>query len=213
MVGRGVLLEALDAAAVESVLSVGRRKLDIEHTKLRQIEHADFLDFSAIADDLAGLDACFWCIGVPSTGLDEQAYTRITYDFTMAAAKVMHERSPDLCFCFVSGAGTDATEQGRTMWARVKGKAENALEEVGFRDVVLFRPAMIKPMRGARPRGTLYRAAYAVLGVLLPIFRAFGAATSTVEVGKAMINAAQGKATKQILDSRDINELAATTDP
>ena len=127
----------------------------------------------------------------------------------MAAAQVLHERSPDLCFCFVSGAGTDSTGKGRVMWARVKGRTENALQELGFREVVLFRPAFIRPLRGAQPWGALYRTLYAVLGVLFPLFRALGQATSTVEIGRAMVAAGLGLVPKQVLDSPDINALAA----
>lgn len=209
MIGWGVLLEALDSPAVTRVLSVGRRTLDIEHPKLRQIVHEDFEDFGSVADELTDIDACLWCLGTSAAGLDEAAYTRITYDFTMAAAKILHARSPDLRFCFVSGAGTDDTEKGRTMWARVKGKTENALRRVGFREVILFRPALIKPMRGAKPRGALYRIMYAIFGVLSPLLRVLGMATSTVEVGRSMVAAAQGKSSQPVLDSNDINALAA----
>lgn len=208
LVGRGVLLEALDDPGVERVVSVARRPSGVTHDKLQDIEHDDFTDFDPIADQLADLDACFWCLGISSAGLDEAAYTRITYDFTMAAAKVLKEKNPDMVFCFVSGAGTDDTEQGRTMWARVKGKTENALKGMGFRTTVLFRPAFIKPMRGSSPRGALYKVMTAILGLFAPLFRALGAATSTVEIGRAMLAAARGNAPKQILDSRDINALA-----
>ncbi|MCA9539737.1 MAG: NAD(P)H-binding protein [Myxococcales bacterium] len=210
MIGRGVLLEALDSPVITEVISVGRRPVDVEHAKLRQIEHADFEHFEALADDFTGLDACFWCLGVQSAGLDEAAYSRITYAYTMAAARVLRERSPGLRFCFVSGAGTDATEKGRTMWARVKGRTENALSAMGFADVIHFRPALIRPMRGSKPRGTAYVITYAILGVFMPLFRLFGGATSTVEIGRAMIAAAQGKSEQKVLDSPAINRLAAT---
>lgn len=208
MVGRGVLLESLDSPNVGKVLSISRRPLDIEHPKLRELRHDDLTDFSAISDQLAGLDACFWCLGTTSVGLDEAAYTRITYDFTMAAAKVLHEKNPDMRFCFVSGAGTDDTEGGRVMWARVKGKAENNLKNVGFGEVILFRPAFIRPMRGCKPRGKGLRLTYALLGFVIPLSRMFGYATSTVEVGRAMIAAALGRSERQVLDSREINHLA-----
>ncbi|MCX4248001.1 NAD(P)H-binding protein [Paraliomyxa miuraensis] len=214
MIGMGVLLELLDRTEITRVLSVGRRRIAVDHPRaeaeLEQIVHEDFEDFEPLASAFEGLDACLWCLGTASGGMDEATYTRITHDFTMAAAKVLHARSPGLRFCFVSGAGTDDTEQGRAMWARVKGKTENALRRVGFGDVVLFRPAFIRPMRGTSPRGALYRTMYAVMGVFYPLLRAFGGATSTVEVGRAMIAAAMGKAEAKVLDSRAINALAAT---
>jgi hypothetical protein len=209
MIGCGVLREALDSPAVASVLSIGRRTVELEHPKLRQLTHDNFEDFSAIADELQGLDACFWCLGTTSVGLDEAAYTKITYDLTMAAAKVLYEQSPEMRFCFVSGSKTDATERGRVMWARVKGKAENALRAMAFREVIIFRPAFVRSMKGCGPRGTIIRILYAVFAITFPLFRAVGAATSTVEMGKAMIAAALGMSDKQVLDSPDINELAA----
>jgi uncharacterized protein YbjT (DUF2867 family) len=206
MVGRGVLGEALGSSEIDEVISVGRSKLDLEHPKLRQIEHADFEDFEPLADELVGLDACFWCLGTTSVGHDEASYTRITHTFTMAAAAVLARQSPDLCFCFVSGAGTDA--QGRAMWARVKGRTENDLKNVGFRDVVLFRPAFIRPGHGGKPRG-MGRYLVPIIGIFNPLLRALGGATSAVEVGRAMIAAAAGKPHSQVLETRDINELAA----
>ena len=208
MVGRGVLLEALDSPSVGKILSVSRRPSDVAHPKLRQQLHDDFEHFDALGNQLSGLDACFWCLGATSAGKDEATYTRITYDFTMAAAKVLHEKNPDMRFCFVSGAGTDDTESGRVMWARVKGKAENALKRLGFREVIIFRPALIKPMRGCLPSGRLNRAMYTFFGFFAPLLRPFGMATSTVEIGRAMVAAALGRSERQVLDSREINRLA-----
>jgi len=208
MVGQGVLLEALDHPDVEKVLSVTRKPTGVTHAKHRELIHDDFQNYDAIADEMTGFDACFWCLGITSVGLNEAAYTLITHDFTMAAATVLHERNPNMVFCFVSGSGADASEHGRIMWARVKGKTENDLRRVGFRDVVVFRPAMIQPRRGVTPRGSL-RWLYAISGIVYPLVRALGGATSTVEVGKAMIAAAQGKADEKLLDSKGINRLAA----
>lgn len=209
MVGQGALLEALDCPDVTSVLSVGRREIDMSHPKLRQLVHDDFLNFEAVASRLSGLDACLWCLGVTSSGMDEAAYTRVTHDFTMAAAKVLHAENPDMRFCFVSGVGTDDTEQGRVMWARVKGKAENALKKVGFREVVLFRPGYIQPRRGVKSRVWMYRLFYAVFGVLYPLLRLVNRATSTAEFGRALIAGGKGLADKQLHYTRDINALAA----
>lgn len=210
LIGRGVLLEALDSPLVENVLSIGRHTVDVDDAKLRQIVHQDFSNFAPLATELSSLDACFWCLGTSSAGLDEATYTRITYDFTMAAAKVLHEQSPGLHFCFVSGAGTDSSESGRIMWARVKGKTENAVKAIGFGGVTLFRPAFIRPLRGSKPRGALYRILNPLLLALYPLLRTIGQATSTVEIGRAMIAAAAGSSQKQVLDSPAINRLAAT---
>jgi len=208
MVGQGALLEALDHPDVEHVLSVTRKSTGVKHAKHRELIHDDFVNYDAIADRMTGFDACFWCLGISSVGLNEAAYTLITHDFTMAAAKVLRERNPEMIFCFVSGSGADSSEKGRIMWARVKGKTENDLQRLGFRDVAVFRPAMIQPMRGVEPRGNL-KWMYAMFGVVYPIIRALGGATSTVEMGKAMIAAAQGKADEKLLDSKGINRLAA----
>lgn len=211
-IGAGVLLECLDSPEIGEVLSVGRRPTGRKHEKLRELTHEDFTDFSALADELGDLDAAFWCIGVPSAGLSEERYTEVTHDYTMAAAKVLYEQSPDLCFVFVSGAGADDTEKGRTMWARVKGRTENDILGMGFRSAVVFRPGMIRPRRGLEHNVRLYGIMTTLMTPLLPVFRAFGSATSTEEIGKAMIAAALGKSVgdppKQRLDSGDINELA-----
>ena len=208
MVGRGVLLECLDSPAIEEVVVVGRRPLGMQHPKLQELIHGDFTDFSVLENDLQGLHACFWCLGISAAGLKEPRYTEITYDFTMAAARVLLANNPDLRFCFVSGSGADDTEKGRVMWARIKGKTENALRGMDFKEVVIFRPAVIRPMRGSKLRGLLYRSFYLLLFVFLPLFRLLGAATSTVEIGKAMIAAGLGKADRPILTSKEINRLA-----
>ncbi|MBX3269674.1 MAG: epimerase [Sandaracinaceae bacterium] len=211
LIGRGVLLEALDHRAIGEVLTVGRRPSEVVHEKIRHLEHEDFLDFTAIAGELADLDACFWCLGISSAGVSEAEYTKITYDYTMAAAKVLAEASPGLVFCFVSGEGTDETERGRSMWARVKGRTENAVKRA-FDDAYLFRPAYIRPMRGARSKTTLYRVLDPLLVGLSPLLRPMGMATSTVEIGKAMIAAVLGLSDERLLASKQINALAAKLD-
>lgn len=209
MVGRGALLEALDHPDVTEVLSVGRREVNVDHPRLRQLVHKDFEDFAPVAEELAGFDACFWCLGVSSAGMDEAKYARITHDYTMAAAKVLFARNPDMRFCFVSGVGTDDTEQGRVMWARIKGKAENSLKKVGFRQVVLYRPGYIQPKRGVKSRVVAYRVLYALFGFLYPLLRLFNRATSTVSLGRALLAGGMGLADKSPLYARDINRLAA----
>jgi len=146
MVGQGVLRECLLDPDVERVLSIGRTRTGRRHTKLQELEHKNFLDFSPIERHLTGYDACFFCLGVTSAGMTEEAYRRITYDFTLAAARVLIQTSPQMAFVYVSGTGTDSTERGRVMWARVKGATENALQTIGFRAAYSFMPGYIQPL-------------------------------------------------------------------
>jgi uncharacterized protein YbjT (DUF2867 family) len=155
-VGGGALLECLDSPAIGDVLCVVRRPTGRTNPKLTELIHRDFTDFSAVATTLAGFDACFWCIGIPVAGTTEERYTEITHDYTVAAARVLREQSPGLRFVFVSGAGADETGQGRTMWARVKGRTENDILNMGFAGAVVFRPGMIVPQRGIRHSVRLY---------------------------------------------------------
>jgi len=209
MIGYGVLLECLDDPDVERVVTVGRRAVDLEHAKLEQIEHADFTDFGPIADRLTGFDACMWCLGVSAAGMSEEAYRRITVDFTLAAAEVLAKQNPGMTFCFISGAGTDR-DSGQ-MWARTKAEAEDRLAELPFEAVYDFRPAMIQPMRGARSTITSYRMIYAVMGPLYPLLKHFPSfITSTVQVGRAMIRVAKEGASKKTLENADICELGSS---
>lgn len=210
MIGTGVLLECLDSNDVESVCVVGRSGSGMQHAKLREIQHADFLDFAPIRDELRDVDACFWCLGVSSAGLSEEEYTRITYGYTKAAADLLYELNPQLAFCFVSGASTDSTEAGSTMWARVKGKAENLVLGKGFRRAVMFRPGYIHPMRGTRSKTAVYRIAYFFTVPLYPVLRRLFPkfVTTSVAIGRAMIVAARDGSEKAILDPPDINALA-----
>jgi uncharacterized protein YbjT (DUF2867 family) len=211
MVGQGVLRECLLASDVERVLNVGRSPSGQKHEKLREILHTDFTDLSAIEGDLAGLDACFFCLGVSSAGLSEAEYTRLTYDFTLGPARVLARRNPSMSFIYVSGAGTDSTERGRSMWARVKGKTENALFALPFKAAYMFRPGGIQPLYGAVSKTTSYRIIYTVMGPLLPVLRAIAPSsiTTTELVGRAMLNVARHGAPKKILETRDINQLGA----
>jgi uncharacterized protein YbjT (DUF2867 family) len=150
MVGQGVLRECLLDATVESVLAVGRSLTGQRHAKLREILHDNFLDFSGVESQLAGYDACFFCLGVSSVGMSEERYRHLTYDMTMAAATTLSKLNPGMVFTYVTGAGTDSTEQGRVMWARVKGKTENDLLKLPFKAAYMFRPAGIQPLHGIR---------------------------------------------------------------
>jgi uncharacterized protein YbjT (DUF2867 family) len=169
MVGQGVLLECLDDPSVSSVLAVGRRTCGVTHPKLHEIVHSDFLDYSTIEEGLRGYDACFFCLGVSAAGMSEPDYHRLTFDVTLRAAETLARLNPTMTFCYVSGTGTDSSERGRSMWARVKGKTENHLMRVPFKATYMFRPGYIQPMRGVTSSTPLYRVAYAVLGPFYPV--------------------------------------------
>jgi uncharacterized protein YbjT (DUF2867 family) len=209
MIGQGVLRECLLDPDVDRVLAIVRRATGQAHEKLHELVHADFSDYSAVESELAGYDACCYCLGVSSAGMSEPDYTRVTYDFTLAAAEVLARQSPGMTFIYVSGAGTDSTEQGRSMWARVKGRTENALLRLPFRSTYLFRPAFVQPLGGIVSRTPLYRAVYAVLGPLYPVWRAVipGYVTTTEAVGKAMLEVAKRGAATPVLENSTINAL------
>jgi uncharacterized protein YbjT (DUF2867 family) len=213
MVGSGALLECLEDPRVHSVVVVGRSPCGTRHAKLREILHADFFDFSAIQSGFAGVDACFFCLGVSSAGLPEPEYRRITFDLTLAAARAMVAVNAAVTFCYVSGAGTDSTERGRTMWARVKGQTENALLAMPFKAAFMFRPAFIQPVKGVRTKTPLYRAFYAILGPLFPVLRRLAPrhVTTSAAVGRALIEVAIGGYDRRILASEDINRVANRT--
>ncbi len=209
MVGQGVLRECLLDPDVKTVLSIVRRSTGQEHAKLREIVHKDFFDFSAIASELAGFDACFFCLGVSSAGMSEENYRRVTYDIALAAAKTLVKLNPDMTLVFVSGAGTDSSERGRLMWARVKGQTENALLRLPFKAAYMFRPGVIVPLPGIKSRTMLYRVPYAVLGPILPLLQRLfpKQVTTTEKLGRAMLTVAKHGATKPVLESSDINQL------
>ena len=206
MVGRGVLIEALDHPDVESVLVIGRRACDMSHPKMTEILHDDFLDYSGIEDCLVGYNACFFCLGITSRGMGESLYRRITHDYAVAAAEVLNRMNPDMSFCFLSGAGADETLKSTMMWARVKGETENSLRDIGFGRYFVFRPAIIQPMRGVKPSFAFYRYTAPVFPLLKLLFRPW--ITTTVEVGRAMINAVLLGYKKQTLENRDIIKLS-----
>jgi uncharacterized protein YbjT (DUF2867 family) len=207
MLGQGVLRECLLAPDVESVLSVGRAPTGQRHDKLREIVHRDFTDFSPIEAELSGLDACFFCLGVSSAGMSESEYRRVTYDFTLAAARVLAKRNPQLTFVYVSGQGTNA--DGRAMWARVKGETENALLAMPFR-AYLLRPGFIQPLHGARSRTRAYRLLYGAAAPLLPLARRLfpSQVTTTEQIGAAMLQLARHGAPERMLATPAINALS-----
>jgi uncharacterized protein YbjT (DUF2867 family) len=208
MVGQGVLRECLLDPGVRRVVSVGRTPTGQQHPKLEDIVHSDLLDLSAIESKLTNLDACFFCLGITSNGMTEEAYTRVTYDITMAAATPLARLNPDMTFIFVSGAGTDSTEKGRLMWARVKGKAENAILRT-FKAGYAFRPGVIQPLHGIRSKTKLYQAGYTIMRPLLPLLKRLfpRAITTTEQIGKAMLKIARHGAPTKILDAAAINRI------
>lgn len=208
MVGQGVLRECLRAPDVEAAITVGRTATGTQNPKLREIVHRDFLDFSPIAPSLAGVDACFFCLGVSSSGMSEADYTHLTYDFTLAAAQLLSGLNPGMTFIYVSGSGTDSSEQGRSMWARVKGRTENALLRLPMK-AFMFRPGLIRPLDGIQSKTPMYRVIYSLIKPLLPLLhRALpGQVLSTREIGQAMLAVARNGYPKPILETRDIRAL------
>lgn len=207
MVGEGVLHECLLHPDVEQVLVIGRKPCGIAHPKLREIVQADLFELSAIERALAGYNACYFCLGVSSVGMSEADYTRVTYELTMGMAETLSRLNPDMVFCYITGTGTDSTEQGRSMWARVKGRTENALLSLPFKRAYMFRPGYIHPTRGLQNTHRYYYALmwlYPFLRVLLP-----GSVVTLKQLGQAMIHAAEGMYRPSILGSKQIRELAA----
>jgi len=209
MIGQGVLRECLADPGVERVVALGRGPSGAAHPKVRDVVARDLFDLAPHAAELDGLDACFFCLGTSAAGLSEADYRRVTKDLTLSVARFLVARSPGMAFVYVSGEGTDSTEQGRVMWARVKGETENALLALPFRAACMFRPGFIQPLHGIRSRTPLYRAIYAVLSPLFPVLdRLFpDRVTDTARVGRAMLAAVRGGAPK-VVDARAINALA-----
>lgn len=209
MVGQGVLRECLAAPDVEQVTAIGRSPVGQSHPKLHDLVHGDLFDYSAIEDRLAGFDACFFCLGISSGRASEADYTRLTYDLTLAAARVLCRLNPGMTFIYVSGAATDGTERGRVMWARVKGRTENALMELPFREAVMFRPGLIRPLDGIRSKTAAYRYFYVALAPLFPILQVLAPSQvlTTRDMGQAMLKVARYGSPKPILESRDLRAL------
>ena len=222
MVGQGVLRECLLDPEVTRVLSVGRGKLppgtlgrlgsESQASKLREIIHQDFANFSSLEGDWKGYDACFFCMGVSSVGLSEETYRHLTYDFALAAGGLLARLNPGMTFIYVSGAGTDSTEKGKVMWARVKGGTENALLALPFKAAYMFRPGLIQPMDGILPRNRWLGVLLTRLGFLIILLRALFPryVTTTRLIGRAMLNAARNGFSKKWVESWDINELGQT---
>jgi uncharacterized protein YbjT (DUF2867 family) len=212
MVGQGVLRECLAASDVTLVQTVGRSATGVTHPTLREVTRPDLSDLSPVAGELGGFDACFFCLGVSSWRMKEEDYARLTYDLTLGIAQVLAPINPGMTFVYVSGVGTDSSERGSIMWARVKGRTENALQRLGFRAVYLFRPGMIVPIHGERPKAAAYKWLFPVLGPLLPLMRrAFPNSVVTTEIiGRAMLNVARHGYPQPILEPPAITAAAST---
>ncbi len=209
MVGQGVLRECLIDPTVERVLSVGRTPIGVPNEKLQELVRPNLSELGPAESELTGYDAAFDCLGISSIGRSESDYSRVTYGLTMSIAATLVRLNPGLIFIYVSGAGTDSTEHGRSMWARVKGRTENALLRLPFRAAYMFRPGAIQPVHGVRSKTAAYRVIYLLLYPFLPLLRVLapGSVTTSERVGRAMIRVAHEGASKPIIENRDINEL------
>jgi len=206
MVGKGVLLECLDHKDFSEVLVIGRNPVGIKHPKLKELIQKDLSDYSEVRDKLVGYDACFFCLGISAAGLKEDEYKRITYDFTLALAKTLLESNPNMIFNYVSGQGTDSSEKGRMMWARVKGKTENDLLNLGFKDAYMFRPGAIIPLRGIKSRTKSYQFIYDYFMWLVKLIKALApnSVVNTTQIGLAMIHSMLKSYDNKVLTPKDI---------
>lgn len=213
MVGQGVLRQCLEAHDVEAVLTVGRHALAQIHSKLRQLVQEDLFHYDTANTALQGYDTCFFCLGVSANEVDEAGYIRLNHDLPLAAAQAVLQPNPGMCFAYISGAGTDATGRGKIMWARVKGKTENALQRLGFRAVYLLRPGVIVPLHGEQSKTRVYRLFYSWFGwALQPLARWFPTQfLDTARIGQAMLQAVRTGAPSGVLEARDIDRLAQQT--
>jgi uncharacterized protein YbjT (DUF2867 family) len=210
MLGQGVLRECLLDGGVSQVVTIGRSPTGVSHPKAREIVHEDLWDYSAIQPQLRGFNACFFCLGVTSAGMNEPDYARVTYGIAAAAAQTLSDLNPEMTFVFVSGAGADSSERGRIMWARVKGKTENAILRLPFKSYV-FRPGVVLPAHGERSRTTAYRVLYAATKPVLPLLKRVwpNHILTTEQFGRAMLRVAREGAPTRVLESRDINAIAS----
>lgn len=210
MVGQGVLRECLLDDGVARVVTLGRSPTGQSHQKLREIVHGELLNLRPIQSQLTGLDACFYCLGASATGLSEADYTQINYVLTLSVAETLVRIDPDMTFVYVSGAGTDSSEHGRTMWARVKGRTENALLRLPFKAAYMLRPGLIIPMHGIKSKTRLYRAFYLLLGPMLPLMKKLfpRSIITTEQLGRVMLRLARSGYSKPIVETADLAALS-----
>ncbi|MBY0413230.1 MAG: NAD-dependent epimerase/dehydratase family protein [Bdellovibrionales bacterium] len=208
MVGQGVIRECLMSPLVSEVVTLGRSPVGIKHPKMREIIHSDLWNYSAIEKSLKDLDACYFCLGITSSGMKEKEYKHVTYDLTIALAEILYRLNPLMTFTYVSGEGTDSTENGGVMWARVKGKTENEIMKL-FKNAYMFRPGIIQPLNGAVSKTTPYRLFYMAFKPVLPLVHKIlpNSITTTEHMGRAMIAVTRSGYEKKILEISDINKL------
>ncbi len=204
MVGEGVLHICLNSPEVESVLVINRKPCGVEHHKLKEIVHKDFMHLSPILDQLSGYNACYFCAGVSSVGKSEKEYKYITYDLTLSFANSLVQLNPDMVFTYVSGVGTDGTEKGKSMWARVKGKTENDLMKLPFKDVYAYRPGYIEPIKGQKHAYKIYKFFSPIYSFLEKLFPKY--VGTMEELGNSMINVTLNGYEKKVLDVVDIRK-------
>ena len=207
MVGKAILLECLEHPSVNSILVINRKSIGLKHPKLKEIIHSDFFDLSPIQHELKGYNACFFCLGVSAMGLNEAQYHKLTYDLTVHFAETVAKENVEMTFNYVSGAGTDSSEKGKTMWARVKGKTENKVASL-FNEAYLFRPGAILPEKGVKSNVGWYNAVYVVLRPFFPLLKKMDSITTSSRLGEAMINSVLHGYAKKHLENTDINILA-----
>jgi uncharacterized protein YbjT (DUF2867 family) len=210
MVGEGVLLRALQHPDVESVLVIGRRSCGIRHNKLKEIIHDDFYNYTTVEEHIKGYNACFFCLGVSSVGMNEKDYYHVTYYLTMQAASALSKLNSNMTFCYISGTGTDSSEKGRLMWARVKGKTENHLMALPFKAVYLFRPGFMKPMEDQKNIKSIFKVVKFIYPFIKTLFPNSGCKLE--DLGIAMIMSAKVGYSKNIIENKDIDQLAGTSD-
>ncbi|SMD38286.1 hypothetical protein SAMN04488029_3725 [Reichenbachiella faecimaris] len=213
MVGKGVLLECLDHPDIIQILSMGRSSLNMTHPKLKELIHSDFLNYTEVKNQLVGFDSCYLCMGVSAGGLKEEKYKELTYDYTLTLAKTLLALNPNMTCTYVSGEGTDSTEQGRTMWARVKGKTENDLLKLGFKQAFMFRPGAIIPLRGIKSKTKVYQFMYDYFMWLVKLikFLAPNSVVNTTQIGQAMINVTKSGFDKKVIRPKEIIQLSNIT--
>lgn len=209
MVGKGVLYECLDHPKVDSVLVINRNSLNMQHRKLKEVILKDFIDIVSIKEELKGYDVVFHCMGVSVVGLNEDQYSKITFEVTKQLADTLHELNSDIIFNYVSGTGTDSTQKGRSMWARVKGKTENYILKKQFKRAYMFRPGAILPEKGIKSRTGWYNAIYVLMRPFFSLMKKSKNVTTTTKIGLAMINSVLYGSKKTHLENRDINRLAS----
>jgi hypothetical protein len=209
MVGQGVVLACVADGEITEVLAVGRSAAGLQGGKVRELVCPDLFELSGVEAELTGFDACFFCLGTSSAGMSEEQYRRVTYELTMSIARTLLRLNPGMVFEYVSGAGTDSTAKGKTMWARVKGQTENELLALGFKGAYMFRPGAIMPMDGIRSKTAVYQFFYTVLGPVMPLLKRMFPkyVTSTRELGRAMIAVAKGGFKERVIEAGDIEGI------